>query len=76
MIRLHIILNHLKSFNKYLSNSNLLTFSEVFTKAFTQSILVFYNFFKSVFLPGGLAILLGILLLNYFSTNFLRALAG
>lgn len=76
MIRLHSILNRLISFNKYLSNSNLIIFSAVFIKSLTQSSLVFYNFFKSVFLPGSLSLLLGILLLNYFSTNFLRALAG
>jgi hypothetical protein len=76
MIRLQSLLHRLFTLFKGLNPVELsLNFANI-GKAVGHGLLVFYNFFKSVFIPGVLALLVGVLLLNYFSTNFIRALAG
>jgi hypothetical protein len=76
MIRLQNTIQRLLSSVKDFNITGLLTLMSTFGKAIAQGGLVFYNFFKNIFLAVTLAALLGVLLLNYFSTNFLRALAG
>jgi hypothetical protein len=76
MIRLQNIIQRLVSFVKNFNSTGSLAFISNLNKAITEGSLVFYSFFKNVFLAILLSMLLGVLLLNYFSTNFLRALAG
>ena len=76
MIRLQQALQQVIAFSKNIECNSFLSSLTDLLKATGQGLLVFYNFFKNVIVAVIFAVLLGVLLLNYFSTNFLRALAG
>jgi hypothetical protein len=65
MICLQNILQRLVSSVKDFNITGLLTLMSTFGKAIVQGSLVFYSFFKNVYLAVTLSALLGILLLNF-----------
>ena len=76
MIRLQKGFASLIAFWREISFSKLFPGFNKFLVSLWQALVVFYSFFKTVIVAGVLAVYLGVLLLNYFSTNFLRSLAG